>query len=323
MALVLVVRSEELGIGYEHDEGVAWVVEDLDLEVEHGVVTCLIGESGCGKSTIGNAIAGLLPPYARTYGRLVVADRVVIDGDKMNFTSVRGKVVVRIAQDPASALNPYLTIGEQLSTAIRTHFPGLSEHDVRSKALELLSDVMLGEDVYDRYPHQLSGGMKRRAAIALALAPEPEVIVADEPTSALDAYLKYAVASLLKKLQREWELTLVFITHDVSIARYICDQVVVVYAGRIVEEGASPRCLESPSHPYLELLLKALPKRFSKDRLADIPGMPPRPGMYPTGCKFHPRCPYVFERCRQEEPPIIKAGDRLVRCWRYYEQSLT
>lgn len=317
--MVLVIRSEELGIGYEYDDGVAWVVESLNLEVEHGTVTCLIGESGCGKSTIGNAIAGLLPPYARTRGRLVVADRTVIDGDKMNFTGIRGKVVVRIAQDPASALNPYLTIGEQLSIAIRTHFPELSERSVRSKALELLSDVMLSEDVYDRYPHQLSGGMKRRAAIALALAPEPKVIVADEPTSALDAYLKYAMASLLKRLQREWELTLIFITHDISVVRYICDKVVVVYAGRIVEEGTTSRCFETPLHPYLEQLLKALPQRFSKNRLADIPGMPPRPGMYPIGCKFYPRCPYVFERCRQEEPPLVNVGDGLVRCWRYYE----
>jgi oligopeptide/dipeptide ABC transporter ATP-binding protein len=318
VALVLVAKSEGLGVGYEHDGGVAWVVENLDLAVEHGLVTCLIGESGCGKSTIGNAMAGLLPPYARTYGKLVISSRTVIDGGKIDFTGIRGKVVVRIAQDPASALNPYLTIGEQLSIAVKTHFPGLSEQDTKSKVLELLSDVMLGEDVYERYPHQLSGGMKRRAAIALALAPEPKIIVADEPTSALDAYLKYAVASLLKKLQKEWELTLVFITHDVSVARYVCDKVAVVYAGRIVEEGAALGCLTSPLHPYLEQLLKALPRRLSKDRLADIPRMPPRPGAYPTGCKFHPRCPYAFEKCWKEEPPLTEVGGRSVRCWRYH-----
>lgn len=317
--MVLVVRCVGLGVGYEYGDGVTWVVEGLDLDVEHGVVTCLIGESGCGKTTIGNAVAGLLPPYAQTYGRLEVYGRVVIDGDRVDFSGIRGRVVVRIAQDPASALNPYITIGEQLMLSVKTHLPKLSDEEARSKAVELLSEVMLSVDVFDRYPHQLSGGMKRRAAIALALAPEPKILVADEPTSALDAYLKYAVATLLKRLQREWELTLIFITHDIAVARYVCDRVAVIYAGRVVEYGDSQRIFRKPLHPYLEQLLRSLPSRLSKEKLAEIVGMPPRPGRYPQGCKFHPRCPYVFNKCMYEEPPMVEADGRFVRCWRYYE----
>jgi len=317
--MVLAIQSKKLSIGYEVDETTTlWVVENLDLEVEHGITFCLIGESGCGKSTIGNAIAGLLQPYAKTSGKLLIFDRIVIDDNNRKFNSVRGKVVVKIPQDPASSLNPFTTIGEQLSIAIKHHYSNLSEKDVKNKALELLEEVRLEKDVYNFYPHQLSGGMKQRAAIALALVPEPKIVVADEPTSALDAYLRFTIASLLKKLQKEWELTLVFITHDISVAHYVCDRVAVVYAGRVVEVGRTEKILSVPKHPYTELLLESVPKRLSKKRLTDIPGMPPPPGKYPSGCKFHPRCPFVFDRCKYEEPLLIKLNDRFVRCWKYY-----
>lgn len=319
--MVLAVEGKGLGVGFETERGVVWVVEGLDIYVERGITYCLIGESGCGKSTIGNAIAGLLPPYAHTRGRLSIEGVTVIDGDTRRFNGVRGRIVVKIFQDPASALNPFMTVGEQISLALKRYFPGLSDRDLKIKALEILQEVRLGEEVYNMYPHQLSGGMKQRVAIALALAPEPKIVVADEPTSALDAYLRYAIASLLKRLQKDWELTLIFITHDVDIAMHICDIVAVVYAGRFVEVGRAAEVLSSPMHPYLELLLKANPKRLSKDRLADIPGMPPPPGKYPSGCKFHPRCPYVFSRCISEEPHLIDAGDRFVRCWRAHGGS--
>ncbi|MEM1645731.1 MAG: ABC transporter ATP-binding protein [Ignisphaera sp.] len=316
--MVLVIEGRKLSIGYESEETTVWVVENLDINVEQGITYCLIGESGCGKSTIGNAIAGLLPPYARTSGELIISGKKVIDNNIRSFNGVRGKIVVKIPQDPASALNPFITIGEQLSLAIRSHFPNLVNKEVKEKALELLSEVRLDKDVYNLYPHQLSGGMKQRAVIALALVPEPKIVVADEPTSALDAYLRFTIASLLKKLQKEWELTMLFITHDISIAKHICDIVAVIYAGRIVELGKAEEILAIPKHPYLELLLRATPHRLSKEKLADIPGIPPPPGRYPSGCKFRPRCPYVFDRCRFEEPSLNKIDNRFVRCWKYY-----
>jgi oligopeptide/dipeptide ABC transporter ATP-binding protein len=322
VVMVLAIQSRELYIGYEVEESATlWVVEKLGIEVEHKTTFCLIGESGCGKSTIGNAIAGLLPPYARTRGQLVIFDKIVIDGDKRFFNGVRGKIVVKIPQDPASSLNPFMTIGKQLSLAIKHHYPNLSEKDVVNKAVELLEEVRLDKAVFNLYPHQLSGGMKQRAAIALALVPEPKIVVADEPTSALDAYLRFAMATFLKNLQREWELTLIFITHDISVARYVCDKIAVIYAGRVVELGKAYEVLESPRHPYTELLLESVPRRLSRKRLADIPGMPPHPGKYPPGCKFHTRCPYVFDRCRYEEPPLIFLNSRAVRCWKYYGYS--
>ncbi|MDK6028787.1 ABC transporter ATP-binding protein [Ignisphaera sp. 4213-co] len=318
--MVLAIESNNLYIGYESEENlILWVVEDLSLEIEHGTTFCLIGESGCGKSTIGNAVAGLLPPYARTKGKLSIFGHTVIDGDSRRFNGVRGRVVVKIPQDPASSLNPFMTIGEQLSLAIKHYYPKLGNGDVKNKVFELLEDVKLEKNVFDLYPHQLSGGMKQRAAIALALASEPRILVADEPTSALDAYLRISIANLLKKLQKEWELTLVFITHDVSIARHVCDSIAVIYAGRVVELGEASKVLNKPMHPYTELLLMAIPRRLSRERLVDIPGMPPPPGKYPSGCKFHPRCPYVFDKCRLLEPLLKKLDSEAVRCWKYYE----
>lgn len=317
--MVLVIEGKKLSIGYESEETTLWVVENLDIDVEQGITYCLIGESGCGKSTIGNAIAGLLPPYAKTNGELIMLGKKVINNNYRMFNGIRGKIVVKIPQDPSSALNPFMTIGEQLSLAIRNHFPNLTDKEVKEKTLELLSEVRLDKEVYDLYPHQLSGGMKQRAAISLALVPEPKIVVADEPTSALDAYLRFTIASLLKRLQKEWELTMIFITHDISIAKHVCDIVAVIYAGRIVELGKAEEIFATPKHPYLELLLRATPHRLSREKLADIPGIPPPPGRYPLGCKFHPRCPYVFDRCRHEEPPLCKVNNRFVRCWRYNE----
>lgn len=316
--MVLAVESRNLGIGYELDDNIVWVVENLDLEIEYGDAYCLIGESGCGKSTIGNAVAGLLPPYAHTYGELIILGKVVIKDGVRRFNGVRGGIVVKIPQDPASALNPYIAIGEQISLVVKNYFPHLSGKNLRSKVVELLQEVKLSEDVYDMYPHQLSGGMKQRAAIALALAPEPKIIVADEPTSALDAYLKYAIASLIRKLQKKWDITLLFITHDIAVAKYVCDKVAVMYAGRIVEKGFAKDIILNPLHPYTELLLRSYPRRLAKERLTDIPGMPPPPGGYPKGCKFHPRCPYTFDRCCSDEPPLIGIGNRFVRCWKVY-----
>jgi oligopeptide/dipeptide ABC transporter ATP-binding protein len=315
--VVLAVRSHGLSIGYEVEEGLLWVVDGLSVEVGVGESYCLVGESGCGKSTIGNAIAGLLPPYAVTDGVLELMGVRAIEGRLRRFNGLRGRVVARIPQDPAASLNPFLTVGEQLVNVLRAHLGNLTEDEARRRVEYLLNLVKLPTEIAEAYPHQLSGGMKQRVAIALALAPSPKVVVADEPTSALDAYLKFSIARLLKTLRSALGLTLVFITHDISLARYVCDRVAVIYAGRVVEEARTGDIVEGALHPYTKLLLRAVPRRLSSERLADIPGAPPPPGRYPPGCRFRPRCPIASEECTKDpEADEVGEGHR-VYCWRW------
>ncbi len=315
MVLEASIKSIDLSIGYEYDYEVLWVVNSINIFVWRNTTYCIIGESGCGKSTLGNAIAGLLPTYAYTNGYLEVEERVVVRGDETNYNGVRGRIVTRIPQDPSSALNPYVTIGEQLVKVIKHHY-GAGGNPL-GKARELLKLVKLPLEVIDYYPHELSGGMKQRAAIALALAPTPKVIVADEPTSSLDAYLRGVVAGLLKRVQRELNLTLVFITHDIALASTICDYIAVMYAGTIVEEGAACKVLRNPLHPYTQLLLKAIPKLGSREILSTIPGSPPSPTSYPEGCRFRPRCPVGFNECYKAPKLIEFEPQHKVSCWRY------
>lgn len=315
MVLEASIKSTDLSIGYEYDYGILWVVNSVNIVVWRNTTYCIIGESGCGKSTLGNALAGLLPTYAYTNGYLEIEGRTVVRGDETNYNGVRGRIVTRIPQDPSSALNPYATIGEQLVKVIEHHY-GVRENALE-KARELLKLVKLPLEVIDYYPHELSGGMKQRAAIALALAPMPKVIVADEPTSNLDAYLRGVVASLLKRVQRELNLTLVFITHDIALTSVICDYIAVMYAGTIVEEGVSSKVLHNPLHPYTQLLFKAIPKLGYRETLSTIPGSPPSPASYPEGCRFRPRCPVGFSECYKAPKLIEVKPQHKVSCWRY------
>jgi len=313
--VVLAVKADKLSVGYESDRGVLWAVDSVDLGIAKGEVFCVVGESGCGKTTLGNTIAGLLPPYARTRGRLEVEGVTVVDGDRRDYSRIRGRVVSRIPQDPASSLNPFQTVGEQL-VRVLTEVRSLREGEAKSKALELLSSVKLPTSVYDMYPHQLSGGMKQRAAIALAISTNPSIIVADEPTSALDAYLRCTIAELIKSLSLKMSITVIFITHDIKLAGSICSRIAVMYAGKIVEEGPTERILKEPLHPYTEALLNAVPRRLAKTRLQDIPGSPPSPFKYPPGCRFAPRCPYAMDICMQDPPRIVLGDGGYAYCWR-------
>ena len=311
-----IVKLRSLRIGYEIEDEILWVVDSIDLDIPYNTIYCLVGESGCGKTTIGSAIAGLLPPYAVLEGYLEIDGKKVVDGIHTNYEGIRGKVVTRIPQDPATSLNPFLTIGEQLEDVLRIHF-GIKGSKARERAIKLLNLVKLPIDVLDRYPHELSGGMKQRAAIALALAPQPKIIVADEPTSNLDAYLKGLIASLLRSLRNVLKLTIVLITHDIAIASTICDYIAVVYAGKVVEHGPKDLVVKNPLHPYTKLLLKVVPSLGSKERLTPIPGTPPEPGKYPSGCRFRLRCPWYLNECITEPILTEVEPNHFVACWRY------
>ena len=312
-----IVKLRSLRIGYEIEDEILWVVDSIDLDVPYNTIYCLVGESGCGKTTIGNAIAGLLPPYAVLEGYLEIDGKKVVDGIHINYEGIRGKVVTRIPQDPATSLNPFLTIGEQLEDVLRIHF-GIKGSKARERAIKLLNLVKLPIDVLDRYPHELSGGMKQRVVIAMALIMNPKLVILDEPTSALDVVTQANIMNLLKRLKRQHNLSYIFITHDLALASELADRVAVMYAGKLVEIGTAEQIYLSPKHPYTQKLIGAVPTLRETKKLEFIPGEVPSLINPPPGCRFHPRCPYVSEECMQKEPPMVEVeGGHFVRCWLY------
>jgi len=315
--VVLAIRSINLEIGYMDEEDVvSWAVRGVSFQVEEGEIYCLVGESGCGKSTLGNAAAGILPPHATTRGQLYIYDRKVIDGEKVDYTGVRGKLVTYVPQNPGTSLNPYEVIEDQFYHVLHSTY-GYDREKSISIAKQYLSLVELDpEKVLDYYPHELSGGMQQRAAIAIALATGARIVIADEPTSSLDAHLRLQLIRLLRKLRDAKGLSILLITHDLVSASKICDRVAVMYAGKIVEEGNGALLLTEPLHPYTQALVDAVPILGLRKPLKSIPGEPPRAGNEIQGCVFRERCPFAFEKC-VNPPPELYTMDRKVSCWRY------
>ncbi|MEM0377755.1 MAG: ABC transporter ATP-binding protein [Thermosphaera sp.] len=317
--MVLAIEAEELKIGYEDDTTI-WAVKGVSFRVEEGEIFCLVGESGCGKSTTGNAIVGILPPYAVTDGVLRIFGKTVIQGNKRDYTGIRGRIVSYVPQNPGSSLNPYLTIEEQFYYVLNSIY-GWDKKKAIEEASRYLKLVELDpERVMDQFPHELSGGMQQRTAIALALSTGAKIIVADEPTSALDAHLRLGLIRLLTRLRDSAGLTLVFITHDLLSAGKICDKIAIMYSGRILEMGASGQILTEPLHPYTELLVDSVPVLGLLKPLKAIPGEPPSPIVEVKGCIFLDRCPKKFEKCSTSHPPSAFIHERIVECWRYLEK---
>ncbi|WFO74873.1 ABC transporter ATP-binding protein [Desulfurococcaceae archaeon MEX13E-LK6-19] len=314
--MVLAVETKKLSIGYmDEEENVLWVVHNINLEVNKGEIYCIVGESGCGKSTLGNAIVGILPPYAVTRGVIKVLGKTIVEDDKHYYEESRGKIVTLIPQNPGKALNPYMTIDDQFYHVLKST-RGLNKKKSLEEARKLLKLVGLDPDnVLDSYPHELSGGMQQRAAIALALATGARIVVADEPTSALDAHLRVQILNLLDELQEKLRLTVIMITHDMVLASKICDRLAVMYAGRIVEEGIEDEVFKNPLHPYTQMLSRAVPVLGVWKKLESYLGEPPEPGRYPPGCPFHPRCPYARDVCWEKEPPLVEVRGRRISCW--------
>ncbi len=296
-------------------------VDGLSLSVGAGETVALVGESGCGKSLSALSIMRLLPdPPARIIGgevRLNGRDLVALPEEDM--LDVRGQEIGMIFQDPMSSLNPVATVEKQIAEVLMTHTE-LGRGQARTRAHELLEMVGMPDAGrrLDAYPHQLSGGMCQRVVIAMAIACSPSVLIADEPTTALDVTVQAQVLALLKKLQADAGMAMVFITHDLGVVAETADRVVVMYAGRKVEEASVDELFETPLHPYTAGLIGAtpVPGAARAERLADIPGMVPPLNALPQGCAFAPRCPRVMERCRQERPELTQpAPGRLVACF--------
>jgi dipeptide transport system ATP-binding protein len=294
------------------------VVEGLDLRVEKGEVLAIVGESGSGKSVTMMALMGLID-----HPGIVTADSLIFDGKDMLKLNARqrrqviGKDLSMVFQDPMTALNPSYTVGFQIKEVLRQHL-GLSGKAAHQRALELLKKVEIpgAEQRMDAYPHQLSGGMSQRVAIAMAIAGEPKLLIADEPTTALDVTIQAQIMDLLLALQKEQDMGLVLITHDLAVVAETAQRVCVMYAGQAVEVGHVPQLFVAPAHPYSEALLAAIPEHsMGAERLATLPGIVPGRYDRPHGCLLSPRCPYVQENCRQQRPALDPKAQSLARCF--------
>jgi peptide/nickel transport system ATP-binding protein len=293
-------------------------LDDVSFDIAAGEVLGMVGESGAGKSLTGAAINGLLDPPGRIAAGEVRFDGRRIDGlSEGELRRVRGRQIGAIFQDPNSALNPLLRIGDQLVETIRTHLP-LDAVQARQRALELLQETGLTAPGLrlSQYPHQLSGGMRQRVVMALAMAAGPRLLIADEPTTALDVSVQAQVLAWLRRLCDAQGLAVMLITHDMGVVAEVCDRVAVMYAGRIVEIGPVRQVLGAPAHPYTQGLIGAVPS-LDEDRaeLTQIPGAMPRLDAMPHGCAFHPRCPHAFATCRSQRPPMLSTEAGQAACW--------
>jgi len=294
-------------------------VDRVSLSLEKGHTLGLVGESGCGKSTLGLSTLRLVPPPGRIASGHITLDGIdVVNCSEQEIRQVRGKRVGYIFQDPMTSLNPVKKIGAHFVEMIRTHEPEVAEEDALRRAQDVLARLGILPERIDDFPHQFSGGMRQRVMIGLALVLGPDLLIADEPTTSLDVIVEAQIIELLKELKNSLGLTLVLITHNIGIVAETADRVAVMYAGRIAELGETGTLFEKPLHPYTQALLNSVPNITKKGQvLSWIPGAPPDLAEPPTGCLFHPRCPYAFDRCNKEEPQLLKHDSTEAACHLY------
>jgi peptide/nickel transport system ATP-binding protein len=319
------LRMEDVSVSYRTDEGPLAAVRGVDLVVDAGEVVGVAGESGCGKSTLASTVLRLQPKDAEVTGRVLVHGQDVFTMRWGELRVLRWAGASIVFQGALHSLNPVQRVDRQIAEPIRLHQPELAGEKVASRVVELLEQVGLPSARARSYPHQLSGGQKQRIMIAMALACRPQLIVADEPTTALDVMIQAQILDLLSGLVREMGAGMLIISHDLSVLADVCDRVLVMYAGRLVETGAADQVFSKPLHPYAAALSAAFPRvgdpaaRFAP---AGLPGDPPDPRELPPGCSFAPRCPLVLPSCRDAEPPLEPfEGDRAVACYRAGEAS--
>ncbi len=308
---------------FSTDAGVARAVDGVSLQVGVGETLGIVGESGCGKTVTALSILRLIPSPP---GEIVAGSSIRFEDEELleiepgRLRAIRGNEISMIFQEPMTSLNPVFTVGHQIQEVLRLH-RGLSKDDARAAGVALLREVGISEpdQRFDAYPHQLSGGMLQRVMIAIALSCEPRLLIADEPTTALDVTIQAQILDLLVELQRKHGMALLFITHDLGVIAEVCDRVVVMYGGQIVETGTTEEILTRPEHPYTQGLLASLPGIGDRDvRLNPIPGTVPSAVDWPEGCRFRDRCSFAWERCAESAPdllPVEGGSSRSARCW--------
>ena len=305
------VESQHLKKYFHTDSGVVRAVDDVSFGIEPGETVGLVGESGCGKSTIGRTILKLVDPSG---GKLFFEGRDIFEIDRSERRALRREMGI-VFQNPYSSLNPRMKVLQIVGEPLKTHAK-INGARLRRKVLELLAQVGLKPEQLNRFPHQFSGGQRQRIAIARSLALDPKFLIFDEPTSALDVSVQAQVLNLIRKLQRSKNLTYLFITHDLLVVKYIADRILVMYLGKLVEAGPVEAVFEQPLHPYTQALLAAIPKADPSVRQKRLllEGEIPSPINPPSGCRFHTRCPKVVSMCREKEPELRRLGQRQVAC---------
>ncbi|BBN63459.1 ABC transporter ATP-binding protein [Pseudomonas sp. KUIN-1] len=285
------------------------VVDGVSFSVKRGKTLAIVGESGCGKSVTSMGLMGLLPTTAKVGASdSLLIDEALLGMSEERLLDVRGNRMAMIFQEPMTSLNPVFTIGEQIAESVMRH-QGLSDKAARQRALEMLEKVRVPDarQRLDAYPHELSGGMRQRAMIAMALANDPALIIADEPTTALDVTIQAQILSLIANLQTETGTAMILITHDLGVVAEVADEVMVMYAGRVVESGPVKTLFDDPQHPYTIGLMGSMPSIGPREGcLATINGRVPTPAEMPSGCRFAGRCPFVIQQCRDERPPLLE-----------------
>ena len=314
-----ILEIKDLKTHFFTEDGVVKAVDGVDFKVYEGETLGIVGESGCGKSVTAFSIMQLLDYPGKTVGgKILFKGEDLLEKSEAEMRKMRGKDIAMIFQEPMTALNPVLTIGFQISESLRMHFK-INKTEAMKKSIELLDKVGIPapEQRVNEYPHQLSGGMRQRAMIAMALSCDPILLIADEPTTALDVTIQAQILELMKSLLRDFNGSLIMITHDLGVIAEIADRIAVMYAGKIVEYADKKTIFHNPSHPYTFGLLTSIPRLdMEVERLNVIPGIVPNPLHFPDGCKFNTRCKFATNKCREEEPVLNELENgHLVRCW--------
>lgn len=313
------LEIENLKVYYYAREGIVKAVDNVDFSINKGQTIGMVGESGSGKSTLGLSILKLVPPPGR-----IVNGKIFFDGKELiglteeEMRRIRGNRISMVFQDPTTSLNPLMKIGDHLTETIQAH-EEITPEKARERAVSLLKDVGIFPERFNNYPHQFSGGMRQRVGIALALALNPDLIIADEPTSSVDVIVQFQILNLIRKLRELYDMGVIWITHDISIVSEIADKIMLVYAGKIVEFAEVTDFFQEPLHPYGRALLRSVPNiQVLDQKLEYIPGMPPDLVNPPTGCRFHPRCTNAKNICKEKEPSLIQVSPgHMVKCFKH------
>ncbi|MDF2679513.1 MAG: transporter ATP-binding protein [Brevibacillus sp.] len=321
-----IIEVKHLQTQFTRDNKKTVVLDNVSFHIKKGEVLGLVGESGCGKSVTSLSIMRLFKDTTGeiTKGEITFNGTNILSISESDMRGIRGKEIAMIFQEPMTSLNPVMKIGEQLMESIRLHL-GYSDKQAKDHAVSMLTKVGIPRpsEIINEYPHQLSGGMRQRIMIAMAMSCRPNLLIADEPTTALDVTIQAQILDVMKQLQAEEHMSMLLITHDLGVVAEMCNRVVVMYAGRVVEEASVYDLFDDPKHPYTKGLIGSVPKLGQKrPRLESVPGNVPNPNQMPKGCKFAPRCKDVMSVCWEEEPGLTTTGpERFCRCWLYREES--
>jgi oligopeptide/dipeptide ABC transporter ATP-binding protein len=311
---------QDLRVQFAVPGGTVTAVDGINFEINRGEIVGIVGESGSGKTMTALSILRLIPePGKITSGRILYGEKDVVEMTDEEIREFRGNEVAMIFQDPMTSLNPVLRVGFQVEEAMAAH-SRFTRQQAKQRVIPMLQRVRIpaAKDRVRDYPHQFSGGMRQRAMIAMGVSNEPSLLIADEPTTALDVTVQASIIELLRDLSRELRAAVILITHNMALVASLCNRVIVMYAGRVVEEGPTRAIFKNPQHPYTWSLLRSMPRvdETTRERLISIKGLPPDLSKVPPGCKFHPRCKFKVDRCLTEEPPLdVVDPDQRARCW--------